>query len=575
MHVKRIKSNIKGGVDAELGEKTLIVGANGHGKSAIVNAVELALGGSASDIVGRAEVKREADLLSLTDGDSLEATATLSDGSTASWKTERNRTGGAKKATHNSPVEALFPVREVREALGGSADTARSWLLSKVVRDVSREDVSAWFTPEVLELYETMAGQAGPDEIGTLLRVVRQAGKDGRAKKRELEACQGVLDKLGRELGAEPTAADLERAKAESDAALEDYEAAMKASGRRDAIAVAAETKAQAERLIEVYVRRRRDWEEAQAVSPPGPELGESEARMADRLHTLAEANRIHEEIEGTNCLVCESPGPFGHRGLRARKEAAGNALSQRDNWWSVRHEIEAQMAHAQEQAEQAIEAHCEAHAAAEAIRSSGTSHGEAKAIWEGKHMAYVALQSAAGQWDNLRGHKDTIRLLKADAASLAEIVDAGKQAVTRLLKTAVQRFESAVQAHLPSADVFRLVLEDDGKEVCRFGLDRDGALHTALSGAEWARLTLAMACAASGEAGDVRVFTPEERAFDPATLREVMAALSDAPGQVILTSPIRYKGRQPKGWVVLELDAEPTPVLADSTQNGEPASLA
>ena len=51
-------------------------------------------------------------------------------------------------------------------------------------------------------------------------------------------------------------------------------------------------------RLIEVYVRRRRDWEEAQAVSPPGPELGESEARMADRLHTLAEANRIQVEVD-------------------------------------------------------------------------------------------------------------------------------------------------------------------------------------------------------------------------------------------------------------------------------------
>ena len=157
MHIKGIKSNIKGGVDQELGEKTLIVGPNGIGKSAIINAIELAVGGSASDIVGRAEVKREAELLTLADGKRVFAAAEVSHGKAASYEAQSNSRGGAKKAAHTCSVAASFPVRDVRAALGGSADTARSWLLSKVVKDVTREDVLSWFTPEAQDLYNHYA----------------------------------------------------------------------------------------------------------------------------------------------------------------------------------------------------------------------------------------------------------------------------------------------------------------------------------------------------------------------------------------------------------------------------------
>ena len=79
-----------------------------------------------------------------------------------------------------------------------------------------------------------------------------------------------------------------------------------------------------------------------------------------------------------------------------------------------------------------------------------------------------------------------------------------------------------------------------------------------------------AMACASTSGSEDLLIFTPEERAFDPSTLRSVMAALSDAPGQVLLTSPIKHKGRLPKGWTVVEVGNE----TFDSTQTEEPVSL-
>jgi len=35
------------------------------------------------------------------------------------------------------------------------------------------------------------------------------------------------------------------------------------------------------------------------------------------------------------------------------------------------------------------------------------------------------------------------------------------------------------------------------------------------------------------------------------------MRGLSDAPGQVILTSPVRPRGKTPRGWTVIEVGTE------------------
>jgi hypothetical protein len=125
------------------------------------------------------------------------------------------------------------------------------------------------------------------------------------------------------------------------------------------------------------------------------------------------------------------------------------------------------------------------------------------------------------------------------------------------------------VQSHLPASDKFALVLSENKKPVCRMGFRRGKTLHTALSGAEWARLTLALGCATYKDSPEtLAIFTPEERAFDPQTLREVMVALENAPGQVILQSPTKPSGRTPKGWTIVEMQSEPVsiPPLAGET---------
>ena len=49
--------------------------------------------------------------------------------------------------------------------------------------------------------------------------------------------------------------------------------------------------------------------------------------------------------------------------------------------------------------------------------------------------------------------------------------------------------------------------------------------------------------------------FTPEERAFDGATLATVMNALADAPGQVLLQSPTAPTNNYRSEWSVVDLE--------------------
>jgi hypothetical protein len=84
--------------------------------------------------------------------------------------------------------------------------------------------------------------------------------------------------------------------------------------------------------------------------------------------------------------------------------------------------------------------------------------------------------------------------------------------------------------------------------------------LHGALSGAEWARVTAALALATCPESPVPAVICPEERAFDPRTLAEVLEAFSvgvagmgeEAP-QIIVTSPVR-PDPMPTGWTVIDV---------------------
>ena len=181
--------------------------------------------------------------------------------------------------------------------------------------------------------------------------------------------------------------------------------------------------------------------------------------------------------------------------------------------------------------------------------------------------MAQSDVDAAQTDLDDLKAARDaqaTVQRAQGIAVtqdkasqSYSQLKEACASALAALMTRAIESFVAKVQAFLPSTDVFGLRLRDGEREVMQYGLVRGGMIHSALSGAEWARVTMAMASACV-PAGQYACLIPEERAFDPRTLRSVMEAMSNSPHQVILTSPVEPESI-PAGWTVVRKSrAEP-----------------
>jgi hypothetical protein len=185
------------------------------------------------------------------------------------------------------------------------------------------------------------------------------------------------------------------------------------------------------------------------------------------------------------------------------------------------------------------------------------------------------SLESARAAWQNVRAAKLRARDLTARQRLYGDLHTAIEDAIAGVLERARRDFVTKVQSFLPPEDAFDLLLSENGKDVCKFGFVRGGALHTALSGAEWARLTLALAAAVtSDDEADLSVLTPEDRAFDADTLAAVMRGMTNAPGQVLLCSPVAPAGRTVKGWTIIDLSGDAKPAKAPRAKKNAGAEV-
>jgi ABC-type branched-subunit amino acid transport system ATPase component/chorismate mutase len=167
----------------------------------------------------------------------------------------------------------------------------------------------------------------------------------------------------------------------------------------------------------------------------------------------------------------------------------------------------------------------------------------------QGQEPAEVTRLKAA--WDAVRKLQRAAEAAEASAATISARAKTAIDDMERESQRAVEAFEQSVQKFLPPGDVFGFAINPP-----RFGF-KDGPekkwIRSALSGAEWARVTAAIASAIAREDGPVPVVIPEERAFDPATLTEVLKAFSNVPAQVIVASPIEPTAI-PEGWTVVRV---------------------
>ena len=558
VYVKNVRSNVKSSDgllwEVELGEKTLIVGANGKGKSRIVNAVELALTGRASDLAGKTDVAREADLLALSPGRNanLYAEATLSSGEVATFGVEYVGAGKTRKADHDVPAwfpkEELLPVRAVREAMVGSADAACRQFLSWAGAGAGRS-ITDMLSPSLLPAYHRLVAlNAGADLTGL----------ESAARKKKLEANASVkaLENALSSTGSSQAAPDDADIAAAQEASREAREVMVKAQAAQMRANAAQRNAMLAQQVTELEAAQveadavHAQWVEYVA-SLPRPEGNTAIAEHL--LHLLDHAAKHGYD----DCLMCDgAPGAafFAERHAKVN-EAIGSRMQRASEYAGA--EASLRMAHTQANtvasklfyAKRALEAATEPVEAGDA-----PDYAAAAAAYDVAENKLRQLQTAKASWQSYRSVMVQLDTARADAATWKSLEDALGQAGRILLTDALTAFKTKVQGFLPSTDAFGMTLSEGSREVFQAGFLRNGVLHTALSGAEWARLTLAMASAILPAQAQLAVITPEERAFDPKTLAAVMKSLASAPGQVIITSPVAPSGKVPAGWTVVEL---------------------
>jgi len=557
LYVKHVASNVKSADglmwDVELGPKTLIVGPNGRGKSRIVNAIELALTGRASDVAGRVDVAREADLLALAPGRkaNVYAEVLLSSGETVHFGVEYVGEGKARKADHDVPdwfaKEQLLPVRAVREAMLGSADTAcRAFLGWAGAVDTDLKTMLAPSLHAALTRLQTL--NPGVTDAGTLEQAARRRKLDANATVKALESTSRASPTVMR-----PTTADIERAQEAVKQAREVLVRAQSAQMTKNA----QQRKAQLESTVEA-LRPEHDqaralltqWEAHVAFLPKPSSFSD----VASQLMAL-----LTFTVEGRDgdCLLCGAEPGAAHL---AHRKAELESLFASQRGMAEKYASATRSLAAAQAAELDVRTRLQyaEHALADMRDVVGSADAPdyltASTACDAAESTLRGLVSAEQAWSSAMSVMSQLDTAKQEAATWKALEEALGQAGRLQLSGALQSFSARVQGFLPATDQFGMLLSEGAREVFHAGFVRDGALHTALSGAEWARLTLAMASAILPANAQFAVLTPEERAFDPKTLAAVLKALSNCPHQVILTSPIAPAGKLPAGWTLVEL---------------------
>jgi hypothetical protein len=496
-HVTKIEANLKCGVSAVLSPKTLIVGPNASGKSAIVNAVELATSGTASDVQGRLTATADGMLRMLVPPgvDSGRAHAALDDATTAEWVI------GGGRATRTG-AEAHFPLREVYENLLGTPETARKWLL----RLIGKADL-----PTIVESLKRQA--KGAQDQAKTLRNAATAQAQG--------------------LPPEPTEGEIATAKAQSTAKLlADAEAALTAM---EAALSAADAK----------------MKSTAAALATAPVIDGSTVETGTAMVKILNAQVAAGAV--AKCGLCLSPTSreklVERSGVIAgRIEGTRAALAQRADLDAAAKEAWYEFNVAKADAERALETR-------NALRKVGESVGIPEDI--------VRRQAA---WVSVRKLRAQAEQAEIDAATMAAKLKTEAENMERAASDALQVFVDTVQAYLPPGDEFAMTLDP-----VRFGLKVNGGLRCALSGAEWARVTAALASAvAVARPNDFSIVVPEERAFDPVTLEKVLRAFSGVPCQVLLASPIEPVS-VPEGWTVVRVGVPVEIVVKEPESKEEP----
>lgn len=591
--IRRAKSpNLKGGFDVQLGPCTLLLGDNGSGKTSIVNAIEYACTKVVSDVRGRALAADAAGLKSLgapgaSGDDSAEPAARKAphvELELANWDATKGAASGPSIKISSDGKSAAFPdvmiLREVEAAIAGSADTLRKFLVKHAVGELSREDVldrlpagqRAPYTDATKSAADSGAldveslGTDAPaivDELATLVAVGAEAAARARKAAADAKAARAMIDAAPQ--GTRPTSADGEAALARVRDATSTLERLNQEAGaavmklRVAALALEERGRARAARhktrvevgaaLNAIYARapelRERVWKDT-----PAP------VAFSDVFHRNMASLRQHVADGAEKCLVCGTKA--GHDALSQRLKLVEAKIVERE--WYTACETLARLDEDERAAAAEGSSASAAGAGGDAPRVDVDSLATARRVLQEAQAASSVLAASALAWDTVDRARARLVECEARETSAKALASACSDVLKQLFAAGRARFAAKVQAALPAGDKFELVLSDTRID---FGLvGADGALDTALSGGEWARVIGAMALACAGESANTdvpRVLVLPDRQISPRTLAALMEAWASWPArsggvQIIVCSVVPPE-REVPGWTVIRTD--------------------
>jgi hypothetical protein len=581
MIVQRVQSNIKGGVDVELGELTLVVGPSASNKTSIWNSIELPFLGGCSDVGvydWRAKDRDLLDMLAPPEAAKLWSKITLDDGTVCTVEIERNKkTGGAKSAVYDVPIKAELPVTPFREGLRGSSAGIRTFLLQRMTGGITDKDVLDRVPGDQHEAFKLLwKSEQGADDnpVDLLLAVLASAKLKATAAKKARDTAEGVATSLSQGLSVQPTTSDLKAAQAALDAATLALQQAPQVQAKSSTALTGMDVKA-------IYTDAHAKVTHFQSLDV---HLQSVEAQLGTSTPATEQANALvsalvivmnaHLHSPAAACGVCSAPISSDTKAwMETQRDglvSTAQLAVQRANLAEQAKTLRTEHALAKQQAEAAVANYTQAKTAFEIapvpVPVDNEAHYEAVADLNTANTEFSQLKAIAAAWEQVASEQGKTVAFKDEQAKWEALRDGCTVAIGKLMDHARETFVMRVNESLPEGKMFDLLLERErgGKtvEVCEFGLVKEGHLRTAISGAELGQVIAAMTAATLPDKaeGPILVTLPKDVGMDRQALRATMSALAPLRKrgvQVVIFSVLIHAGKKPAHWTIVSLDAE------------------
>ena len=530
LYITRVASNIKQGVDVFLGPRTLLCGANGSGKSSVIQAIEVACANGGSDIEGREFVRQKAALLRMFNPEREKpyVQLTLSNGQCINWTPDH---------ADSSVVNLDF--FDVKEIMRGDAKAIKAWIsdlaLGKMEQETilaplmgdQRDCVSALMKRERLPCDFAAVAAAAKKEVTSLRRraTTEENTIDAIAQRGEHPASQELREKVKRELST--LKASLESRKdTELERAL--MQAHAKLTTETDAFEAARSSLAGVNAKLE-------------ALHDKHPHITELYAKEGEKLLSEGEAVLTLQEIFNAyvnncdldRCQLCHNDKPDFAAAAASFQTRASALLplqeyaklaTTKQQFWQICNDLAQKSVQTQENIaslEQKLKAQPVLDVAATIAKI------QEKTAWLTKQTANDA------NYQQIQTVRATVHAARTTADILARAAETLDREGMAFVANNLNSFRASLQKYCPNEEI------GVDLDVGRIGFVRNGHLHTALSGGEWSILLIALCCLRAERAKDnnstLHVVAPDDRGWDVNTLRRVQVALRQAPCQILL----------------------------------------